>query len=354
MISMEEPTGTVPVRPMHRFDESKLTAWLQANVAGYQGPLKVTQFEGGQSNPTYRLETPSSAYVLRRKPMGMLLPGAHAVDREARVQRALTTVGFPVPRVHALCTDDGVIGSWFYVMDCVQGRIFWDATLPSIGREERPRYFDAMNATIAQLHRVNYASIGLGDYGRPGNFFARQIQRWSQQYVSDVDGGRNLHMERLIEWLPAHIPPGDDISLVHGDFRVDNMIFHPREPRVIAVLDWELSTLGHPLADFAYHLLMYRMPTAFAASLVAANLAVLNVPAEEEYIAAYCRRTARQSIDRMDFYIVFNLFRLAAILHGIRGRIARGNAASANAERTAAALPELTELAWRIVEATRR
>ena len=339
---------------MHGFDESKLTAWLEANVKGYLGPLKVRQFEGGQSNPTYRLDTPSGAYVLRRKPMGMLLPGAHAVDREARVQRALSSVGFPVPHVHALCIDEGVIGSWFYVMDFVQGRIFWDATLPSIAREERPRYFDAMNATIARLHQVDYASIGLSDYGRRGNFFSRQIQRWSQQYVSDVDAGRDPHMDKLIEWLPAHIPFADETSLVHGDFRLDNMIFHPREPRVIAVLDWELSTLGNPLADFAYHLLMYRMPTTFTASLVAANLAALNVPAQEEYIAAYCRRTARQSIDELDFYIVFNLFKLAAILHGIRGRLVRGNAASANAERMAAALPALTKLAWQMVEAPRR
>ncbi|MBS0613559.1 MAG: phosphotransferase [Proteobacteria bacterium] len=350
---MTESSDTTAVREAHRFDEARLAAWLESHVAGYAGPLTVRQFKGGQSNPTYRLDTPAHSYVLRRKPMGKLLAGAHAVDREARVQQALATTGFPVPIVHALCTDDAVIGSWFYVMDRVEGRIFWDATLPAIAREERRWYFDAMNETIARLHIVDYAAIGLADYGKPGNFFARQIQRWSRQYLGDAEAGRDLHMDRLIEWLPAHIPPGDETSLTHGDFRIDNMIFDPVEPRVIAVLDWELSTLGHPLADFAYHLLMYRMPPGLLASLAGADLAQLDIPTEEQYVAAYCRRTGRPSIPHIDFYIVFNLFRLAAILHGIKGRIARGNAASAQAERTAAGLPLLTELAWKLAAGVR-
>jgi len=347
---MSGSADTTAVRKAHRFDEARLDVWLQAHVSSYAGPLTVKQFTGGQSNPTYRLDTPGHSYVLRRKPMGKLLAGAHAVDREARVQQALATSGFPVPEVHALCTDDEIIGSWFYVMDCVEGRIFWDPALPAIARAERRRYFDAMNETIARLHAIDYRAIGLGDYGKTGNFLSRQIRRWSGQYIGDVEAGRDPHMDKLIDWLPDHVPAGDETCLTHGDFRIDNMIFHPTEPRVIAVLDWELSTLGHPLADFAYHLLMYRMPPGLLASLSGADLAVLDIPTETEYAAAYCRRSGRTSIPHADFYIVFNLFRLAAILHGIRGRIARGNAASVQAERTAAVMPLLTRLAWKIAE----
>jgi aminoglycoside phosphotransferase (APT) family kinase protein len=263
------------------------------------------------------------------------------------------TVGFPVPRVYGICNDATAIGTAFYVMDCVVGRIFWDATLPDVNRNERPRYFDAMNETIARLHAVDYAAIGLGDYGRPGNYFERQIQRWSKQYLGDVEAGRDPNMDRLIEWLPAHIPPGDATSLVHGDFRVDNMIFHPTEPRVLAVLDWELSTLGHPLADFAYHLMMYRMPPLVVASLVGADLAGLNIPSEEEYIRAYCRRTGREGIPALDFYVTFSLFRVAAIFHGIKGRVARGTAASANAMALVAALPRLAEHGWKQAQTAR-
>ncbi|RME64885.1 MAG: phosphotransferase family protein, partial [Alphaproteobacteria bacterium] len=265
--------GTAAVRAAHRFDEKRLAEWMAAHVAGFEGPLEVAQFKGGQSNPTYKLSTPGKTYVLRRKPPGKLLKGAHAVEREARVLQALETVGFPVAHVHGLCTDDAVIGTWFYVMDYVAGRVVWDVTFPDVARAERPRYFDAMNETIAWLHRIDYQAVGLGDYGKPGNYFARQIGRWSKQYLEDRQAGRDPHMDRLIEWLPAHIPPGDETSIVHGDFRVDNMIFHPREPKVLAVLDWELSTLGHPLADFTYHLMMYRMPPLISAGLVGADLA---------------------------------------------------------------------------------
>lgn len=242
--AQEANAGTTPVREGYRFDEAALAKWMEANVEGFSGPLEVEQFKGGQSNPTYKLITPGRAYVLRRKPPGPVLKGAHAVEREAKVLSALGCVGFPVAHVHGLCTDESVIGSWFYVMEMVEGRIFWDATFPDVSREERPAYFDAMNATIAQLHSIDHEAVGLGDYGKPGNYFARQVGRWSKQYLEDELAGRDPNMDALVEWLPTAIPEGDETSVVHGDFRCDNMIFHPTEPRVIAVLDWELSTLG--------------------------------------------------------------------------------------------------------------
>jgi aminoglycoside phosphotransferase (APT) family kinase protein len=345
-MAQDENAGTTAVRESHRFDEARLAEWMAANVEGYSGPLTVEQFKGGQSNPTYKLVTPGSCYVLRRKPPGQLLKGAHAVEREAKVLSALGKTGFPVAQVHGLCTDENVIGTWFYVMEMVEGRIFWDATFPDVGRDERPAYLDAMNETIARLHMIDYAAIGLSDYGRPGNYFERQIARWSKQYVEDVDAGRDPNMDRLIEWLPANIPPGDETSIVHGDFRCDNMIFHPTEPRVLAVLDWELSTLGHPLADFAYHAMMYRMPPHIIAGLVGSDIAKLNIPSEEQYVAAYCRRTGRAEMPGYDFYIAFNFFRIAAIFHGIKGRVIRGTASSAQATERIRALPELTEAAW--------
>ena len=341
-----EFSGVTAVRETHRFDEQNLAHWMTEHVKDYEGPLSVMQFKGGQSNPTYKLVTPRKAYVMRRKPPGTLLKGAHAVEREAQVLQALETTGFPVAHVHGLCMDDGVIGTWFYLMDCVDGRIFWDATFPDVSREERPRYFDAMNETLARLHCVDYGAIGLASYGRPGNYFERQIARWSRQYLGDVEAGRDPNMDRLIEWLPAHIPTGDDTSIVHGDFRVDNLIFHPTEPRVLAVLDWELSTLGHPLADFAYHLMMYRMPPLIIAGLVGSDLQTLNIPNEADYIAGYCRRTGRDGIADLDFYVAFNMFRLAAIFHGIKGRLARGTAASAHANKMVAALPFIAQRAW--------
>ncbi len=334
------------VRDIHRFDEKRLEQWLLACVAGYSGPLAVEKFRGGQSNPTYKLSTPSKVYVLRRKPPGMILKGAHAIEREAQVMQALEEVGFPVPHVHGICMDEEVIGTWFYVMDFVEGRIMWDATFPDVNRDERPRYFDAMNQTIAKLHCVDYTAIGLAQYGRTGRYFERQIARWSRQYSADAEAGRDPHMERMIEWLPSHIPPGDETCLVHGDFRVDNMIFHPTEPRVISVLDWELSTLGHPFADFAYHLLMYRIPPLGISGLVGADLGALGIPTEAQYVAEYCRRTKRDGIPGLDFYVAFNLFRLAAILHGIKGRIARGTATSESAREMVVSLPFVSQSAW--------
>jgi aminoglycoside phosphotransferase (APT) family kinase protein len=344
-------SGTTPVREGYGFDEAALARWLSENVDGYAGPLTVEQFKGGQSNPTYKLVTPHKAYVLRRKPPGEVLPGAHAVDREARVLSRLGEAGFPVARVHGICTDDAVIGTWFYVMDMVEGRIFWDATFPDVTRAERPAYFDAMNAALAQLHGFDPAVIGLGDYGRPGNYFARQIGRWSKQYLLDELAGRDPDMDALVEWLPRNIPEGYETSVVHGDFRCDNMIFHPTEPRILAVLDWELSTLGHPVADFAYHAMMYRMPPGIVAGLRGADLAALNIPSEAEYITAYCRRTGRDGIPSYEFTIAFNLFRLAAIFHGIKGRVLRGTAANAQAADRAAAFPLLARMARESMDA---
>ncbi|WP_454883153.1 phosphotransferase [Sphingomonas oryzagri] len=339
-------SGVTAVREGYAIDAVALEAWMRQHVEGYAGPLSIAQFAGGQSNPTYRLETPGRRYVLRRKPPGQLLKGAHAIDREARIQIALAEADFPVARIHGLCTDETVIGTWFYVMDMVDGRIFWDATFPDVGHADRPAYFDAMNATIAALHGIDQEATGLGDYGRPGNYFERQIARWSRQYLADKEAGRDPDMDRLVEWLPANIPPGGETSIVHGDFRCDNMIFHPTEPRVLAVLDWELSTLGHPGADFAYHAMMYRMPPHIVAGLGGADLAGLNIPTETEYLGRYCCRRGMDAMPGYDFYIAFNFFRLAAIFHGIKGRVLRGTAASAQAIERVAVLPELTSLAW--------
>ena len=340
-------SGTSAVRDAHRFDVAALEIWMEREVEGFAGPLGVEQFRGGQSNPTYKLTTPGRSYVLRRKPPGKLLPGAHAVDREYRVITALGGQGFPVARTYGLCMDEAVIGTPFYVMEMVEGRIVWDVSFPDVSAADRPLYFDAMNETIAALHRIDPAAAGLGDYGKPGNYFARQIARWSKQYQEDVEAGRVAAMDRLVEWLPANIPADEgDARVIHGDFRCDNMIFHATEPKVLAVLDWELSTLGHPLADFSYHLMMYRMPSGITTGLVGLDLPALNIPSEADYIAAYCRRTGRDDIPDIDFYMAFNLFRLAGIVHGIKGRVVRGTASSAHAGTMAASLEPLADLAW--------
>jgi len=342
-------SGTTDVREAHRFDQSALEAWMEANVRDYAGPLEVQQFKGGQSNPTYKLMTPGRSYVMRRKPPGLLLKSAHAVDREYKVITALFGAGFPVAETFGLCTDESVIGTWFYIMDCVEGRIIWDGTFPDVPTAERHRYFDAMNETMAHLHSIDPAAIGLEDFGRPGNYFARQIGRWSKQYLDDEAAGRVPDMDRLVEWLPNNIPPGDEIAIVHGDYRCDNMIFHPTEPKVLAVLDWELSTLGHPLADFSYHLMMYRMPPTGTVGLVNCDLAAMNIPTEQDYVEAYCRRVGRNPADvnaNMDFFISYNMFRLAAIVHGIRGRVVRGTASNAHAKAMSATVEPLAALAW--------
>jgi aminoglycoside phosphotransferase (APT) family kinase protein len=337
--------AVTPVRKGFEFDEAALSRWM-ARIDGFRGPMTVAQFSGGQSNPTYRLTTPDKTYVLRRKPSGELLKGAHAVEREARVLTALGGAGMPVPKVLGLCTDDRVIGTWFYVMEMVKGRIFWDASLPDLDGKDRTACYDSMNETIARLHSLDPVALGLGDFGRPGNYFERQIARWSAQYLEDEAAGRDPHMDQLIAWLPDNIPPGNATAIVHGDFRIDNLVFHPQESRVIAVFDWELSTLGHPLADFAYHTMSYHMPPHIVAGLAGADLARLNIPSESDYVAAYCRRTGRSGIPDYNFYLTFNFFRLAAIFHGIKGRVIRGTAASAQAAARAQALPELAALAW--------
>ncbi|MDP9421762.1 MAG: phosphotransferase family protein [Pseudomonadota bacterium] len=340
-------TGTREVADHLRFDVAALERWMQSNVVGFAGPLTVSQFKGGQSNPTYRLDTPTGrSFVLRRKPPGKLLPGAHAVDREARVMSALGRQGFPVPRVHGLCEDEEIIGTPFFVMDLVEGRIVWEPTFPGLTPTERAAHFDAMNGTIAQLHGFDPEAIGLGDYGRATGFVQRQVARWSKQYESDVEAGRVAAMDRVAAWLKDNLPPDSgDGRVIHGDYRCDNMIFAPGEPHVAAVLDWELSTLGDPVADFVYHLMMYRMPAGMFTGLAGLDFTALGIPSEDEYVAAYCRRTGRGSLPHLDYLIVFVIFRLAAICHGIRGRLARGSASSAHAEATAALTEPLAELA---------
>jgi aminoglycoside phosphotransferase (APT) family kinase protein len=325
------------------------------NVERFAGPLTVSQFKGGQSNPTYRLNTPSGrAFVLRRKPPGKLLPGAHAVDREARVMSALGAQGFPVPRVHGLCEDEKVIGTPFFVMDLVEGRIIWEASFPGLTPADRAAHFDAMNATIARLHNFDPQSIGLGDYGRATGFVERQVARWSKQYETDLEAGRVPAMDRLVAWLRDNLPPDSgEGRVVHGDYRCDNMIFAANKPRVAAVLDWELSTLGDPAADFVYHLMMYRMPAGMFTGLAGLDFAELGIPYEQQYVEAYCQRTGRAELAHVDYLMVFVMFRLAAICHGIRGRLARGSASSAHAEATAALTEPLAELALAQVRAAR-
>lgn len=327
------------------FDIDRLAGWLLLEVAGFAGPLSVKRFAGGQSNPTYCLETPSRNYVLRKKPSGKLLKGAHAVEREAWIMSALADTGVPVPVIHAVCEDEAIIGTSFFVMELVKGRIFWDATFPDVPNAERPAYFEAMNETIARLHTVNYAAAGLSGFGRPGQYLERQIALWSRQYLADEAAGLDPAMDELIAWLPKNIPEGQRTTISHGDFRCDNMIFHPSEPRILAVLDWELSTLGHPFADFAYHAMMYRMPPDIVAGLAGADLSGLNIPSEQDYVSAYCRRLGISEIPGWEYFIAFNLFRLAAIFHGIKGRVIRGTAASDEARARAAKLPRLIALA---------
>jgi len=323
-------SGVKPVEERHKLDEAALTAWLKANVEGFAGPLTIDQFKGGQSNRTYQLVTPSKKYGLRKKPGGKLLPSAHAVDREYRVISALYPTGFPVARAYALCMDDSVLGAMFYVMEMVEGRILWDGSLPELAPEQRRAVYEHKIATLAKLHNTDHEAIGLGDYGKPGNYFGRQIDRWSKQYklseTETID-----EMNRLIEWLPQTIPPGERTSIVHGDYRLDNMVLHASEPRVIAVLDWELSTLGDPLGDFTYYLMNWVMPHDGRAGLGGVDVKALGIPSLEEAVALYCAQTNRDGIASLDWYFSYNAFRLACILQGIAGRIRDGTAASAHA-----------------------
>jgi aminoglycoside phosphotransferase (APT) family kinase protein len=337
--------GVKPVEERHKLDEAALTKWLEANVEGFRGPLSVNQFKGGQSNPTYQLVTPSKKYVLRKKPSGKLLPSAHAVDREFRVMSALYPTAFPVARQYALCSDDSVIGAMFYVMDMVEGRVLWDGKLPDLPKEERRAIYENKIATLAKLHMTDYEKIGLGDYGKAGNYFARQIDRWSKQYkLSETE---NIdEMNKLIEWLPKTIPAGERTSIVHGDYRLDNLILHETEPRVIAVLDWELSTLGDPLGDFTYYLMSWVMPSDGRAGLGGMDLKPLGIPTLEEVVAIYCEKTGRNGIPELDWYFSYNAFRLAGILQGIAGRVRDGTAASAHATQMIARIRPLAAAAY--------
>ena len=343
---------TGSVSPQHAFDSERLREWLRSHVDVGGGEIEIARFEGGQSNPTYLLDVGGRKLVLRRKPPGALLPSAHAVDREFRIMRALAGTGVPVPDCLALCEDPSVIGSAFYVMEYVEGRIFYDPTLPSLPREARAPIYAEMNRVIAELHSLDPGALGVGDYGKSGNYIQRQVQRWSSQYrasqTEDIPA-----MDRLIEWLPLHIPPGDETRIVHGDFRIDNMIFHPREPRILAVLDWELSTLGHPLADFAYHCLAwYRRPDT-KQGLLGLDLETIGVPAVNDYLAGYCARLGREVLapHHWEFYIVFNMFRSVGILQGIAKRAIQGNASSAQAVQVGRGARPLAEQAWARVEA---
>ena len=342
------PDSTTEVRPGMEIDLQRLHEYLSTAIRGFQGPLRLRQFTGGQSNPTYLLATPARSYVLRRKPPGALLASAHAVDREYRVISALAANGtVPVPKTYALCTDEAIIGTWFYVMDHVPGRIIWDATLTEVEHSARRAHKLALAGTLADLHRLDPAAVGLADFGRPDGYLARQIKRWSTQYVADTAAGRVPSMERLIEWLPQHLPKVEQrAAIVHGDFRVDNVVFAPDEARVAAVLDWELATLGDPLADFAYELMLYRLPTISIPSLAGRDAAALGLPTESEYIAHYCARAGRACFDDLEFYLAFSMFRLAGIVHGICGRVARGTAVSTKARDYTRHINTIADCAW--------
>jgi aminoglycoside phosphotransferase (APT) family kinase protein len=347
----DRSTETRTVAPQHAIDAGRLAAWLAAHVAPLDGALEISQFKGGQSNPTYLLSAGSQRYVLRRKPPGKLLQSAHAVDREFKVIRALAGTGVPVARVHALCEDEAVIGTAFYVMEYVRGRVLWDPRLPDETRSGRAAMYDEINRVIAALHTVDPAAVGLGEFGRSGGYIARQVARWTSQYQAS-EAGKIEAMDHLIAWLPANVPAGEETRIVHGDYRIDNVIFHPTEPRILAVLDWELSTLGHPLADFAYHCMAWRIPPGLFRGLGGVDIAALGIPTEREYVAAYCRRTGRAGIAERDweYYMAYNMFRLAAILQGVLARALQGNASSAEALETGRAARPLAEIAWGQVE----
>jgi aminoglycoside phosphotransferase (APT) family kinase protein len=341
-------SGTKDVAERLRFDVGRLEAYMREHIEGFAGPIALKQFKGGQSNPTYLIETPARRYVLRRKPPGKLLPSAHAVDREYRVIAALGAQGFPVAQAIAYCGDEDVIGTAFFIMSHVEGRVIWEAQMPASNPTERAAVYDAMNATLARLHSYEPAAIGLADYGRGENYVGRQVERWSKQYrASETE--KIEDMERVMAWLPAHLPPPQPPRLVHGDYRLDNMILAANEPRILAVLDWELSTLGDPVADFAYHLMQWDMPPAEAGtgSLVGSDLAALGIPSREAYVEAYIKRTGLDPRPYLPTYSAYNFFRIAAILQGIVGRVRDGTASSAHAAGRAELVRPLAAKAWR-------
>jgi aminoglycoside phosphotransferase (APT) family kinase protein len=342
----EQFIGTKPVEERHRIDVAALEKFLGFSIS------RVEQFKGGQSNPTYRLTGPGAKqYVLRRKPPGKLLPSAHAVEREYRVIRALHPIGFPVARPLVLCEDESVIGTAFYVMDCVEGRVLWDQSLPGMSKAERGAIWDELNKVISNLHLVDYRAVGLEGFGKPGNYIERQVARWSKQYQASETEPMEA-MDNLIAWLPKNIPPEAATTVVHGDFRLDNTIFHPTEPKILAVLDWELSTLGDPLADFAYHCMSWHIPPGQFRGIAGLDLDDLGIPGEAQYVARYCERTGRAGIEQShwDFYIAYNLFRIAAILQGIMKRVVDGTAASVHARDAGMRARPMAELGWKQVE----
>jgi aminoglycoside phosphotransferase (APT) family kinase protein len=347
-------SGTREVAERLRFDVERLEKYLREHVAGFAGPVAVSQFKGGQSNPTYLLETPLRRYVLRRKPPGKLLPSAHAVDREYRIVSALHAQGFPVAEPVLYCADDSIAGTAFFLMAHVAGRVFWEPEMPASNPAERAQVYDAMNATLARLHAFEPAAIGLGDYGRGENYVARQVERWSKQYrASETEPVED--MERLIAWLPAHLPPPQKPRVVHGDYRLDNIILAPEAPKVAAVLDWELSTLGDPLADFSYHLMQWHMPPSDAGtgSLVGFDLAALGIPPLDAYVDAYVERTGLDPRPHLPVYFAYNFFRIAAILQGIVGRVRDGTATSALAADKAEMVRPLAAKAWEFARQAR-
>ena len=342
----EQFIGTKPVEERHRIDVAALEKYLGFRIA------EVEQFKGGQSNPTYRfIAADGRRFVLRRKPPGKLLPSAHAVDREYRVISALSRVDFPVAKPLVLCEDENVIGTAFYVMDFVEGRVLWDQSLPGMGKAERGAIWDELNNVISRLHRVDYRAVGLESFGKPGNYIERQVARWTKQYQASETEPMEA-MNNLIAWLPRNIPPETATTVVHGDFRLDNTIYHPGEPRILAALDWELSTLGDPLADFAYHCMSWHIPPGQFRGIAGLPLKDLGIPSEAEYIARYCKRTGRSGIDpaHWDFYMAYNLFRIAAILQGIRKRVVDGTAASAHAQDAGSRAKPMAELGWQVAQ----
>ena len=356
---MDNYTGTKPVAEQNTFDVAALEAFLAAELEGFAGPLQVEQFKGGQSNPTYKLVTPKRDYVMRAKPgpAAKLLASAHAIDREFTVMRALHGSEVPVPRMHLLCVDETLIGRAFYVMEYMPGRVLWEQSLPAFDPPGRAAIYDEMNRVIAALHRVDVNASGLTGYGKPGNYFERQIGRWSKQYLASITEPIDA-MARLMDWLPAHMPASardeSQVAVVHGDFRLDNLVFDATEPRVVAVLDWELSTLGHPLADFSYHCMSWHIPPGGFRGIGGLDLAALGIPNERAYVQRYCERTGRGDADAVmadwNFYLAYNLFRMAGILQGIAKRVVDGTASSAQARQAAAGARPLAEMGWRIAQ----
>lgn len=341
--------GTIEPTGQDVLDVAKLTGWMASNVAGFVGPLTVAKFAGGQSNPTYKLSAKSGDYVLRRKPFGPLLPSAHAVDREYRVIAGLHPTGFPVAKPYGLCEDDGVIGAMFYVMGMVEGRTIWDGSLPEAEPAERTAIYHAMIDTLAALHNVDHVAAGLAEFGRPGNYFERQVGRWTKQYRA-AETEAVPAMERLIDWLPRTIPPQERTSIVHGDYRIDNMIFAADGPQVLAVLDWELSTTGDPLADFSYLMMNWLTPADGRAGLLGLDLPALGIPTVEQAVERYCAATGRNGVPQLDWYFAFGLFRLAAIVQGIKRRVIDGTASSKHAQEMGERVTPLAERAWQFAE----